>query len=132
MNKATTARAISHIGVVSVRVKDQDEALSFYTERLGFEKRTDASMGEGMRWLTVAPAGSSTEVVLSTQDAGSPVGSFTGVILETEDIDAAYRELSGRGVRFTTTPTMHPWGGWAEFVDQDNNGFGLHSGPRGE
>jgi predicted enzyme related to lactoylglutathione lyase len=127
MSTATTASVISRVGVVSIRVKDQDEALRFYTERLGLEKRTDAPMGEGMRWLTVAPAGSSTELVLSTYDAGTPLGSFTGVILETEDIDAAYRELSERGVRFTTTPTRHPWGGWAEFVDQDGNGFGLHS-----
>src|SRR5579863_5031219 len=128
MSTATTTKVISHIGVVSIQVRDQDEALRFYTERLGFEKRMDAPMGEGMRWLTVAPAGSATELTLmSSNNAGAPIGNFTGVILETDDIDAAYHELSGRGVHFTEQPVRHPWGGWAQFVDMDGNTFGLHS-----
>ena len=129
MSTGTTARAIFHIGVVTVHVKDQDEALRFYTERLGFEKRNDAPMGEGMRWLTVAPAGTATEIVLARGfgDGGTPLGKNTGLVFETDDIDAAYRELSGRGVRFTKEPSREFFGGWAEFVDQDGNGFGLHS-----
>src|SRR4029077_19330970 len=97
MSTAITATAVSHIGVVTIHVKDQDEALRFYTERLGFEKRMDAPMGEGMRWLTVAPAGSSTELTLISTfpEGGAPLGTNTGVVLETEDIDAAYLELSG-------------------------------------
>lgn len=134
MGTATPTKAISHISVVTIQVKDQDEALRFYTERLGFEKRMDAPMGEGMRWVTVAPAGASTEFTLAKGfgDAGAPLGSHTGVVLETDDIDAAYRELSGRGVRFTKEPSREPWGGWAEFVDQDGNTLGLHSDPRSE
>ena len=125
MSTADTTKAISHISVVSVFVKDQDEALRFYTDCLGFDKRADEPMGEGMRWVTVAPAGSQTEITLAT-GYGTP-GSNTGIVLETDDIDAAYRALSGRGVRFTKQPSREPWGGWAEFVDQDGNGFGLHS-----
>lgn len=64
MSTATIAATIFHVSVVSVHVTDQDEALRFYTECLGFEKRMDAPMGEGMRWLTVAPAGATTEIVL--------------------------------------------------------------------
>jgi len=136
MSTAATTKAISHISVVTVQVKDQDEALRFYTERLGFKKRNDAPMGEGMRWTTVAPAGSPTEILLATGydasapdggNAGAPLGANTGLILETDDIDAAYRELSGRGVHFTKQPSKEFFGGWAEFVDQDGNGFGLHS-----
>ncbi|MGH2391561.1 MAG: VOC family protein [Chloroflexota bacterium] len=127
MSTTTTAGAISRIGVVAVKVKDQDEALRFYTESLGFEKRMDADMGEGMRWLTVAPTGSATAIVLEKDDGSGKLGTFTGIILEAEDIDAAYKELSGRGVRFTEQPVRHPWGGWAELVDQDGNTFGLHS-----
>ncbi len=129
MSTTATARAISHIGVVAVKVKDQDEALRFYTERLGFEKRMDAEMGEGMRWLTVAPAGSATAIVLEKDDGSGKLGNFTGIILEADDIDAAHKELAGRGVHFTEQPIRHPWGGWAEFVDQDGNTFGLHSNP---
>lgn len=129
MSTATSTKAISHIGVITVHVKDQDEALRFYTERLGFEKRMDVPMGEEMRWVTVAPAGSSTELTLISTfpEGGAPLGTNTGVVLETEDIDAAYLELSGRGVRFTKQPSREPWGGWAEFVDHDGNGYGLHS-----
>ncbi len=129
MSTADATKTITHISVVTVQVKDQDEALRFYTERLGFEKRTDVPMGPEMRWLTVAPAGSATEVVLARGfgDGGAPLGKPTGLVLETDDIDAAYRELSGRDVRFTKQPSREDFGGWAEFVDQDGNGFGLHS-----
>jgi len=129
MSATTTTGTVTHISVVTVQVKDQDEALRFYTERLGFEKRLDVPMGEGMRWLTVAPAGAATEVVLARGfgDGGAPLGKNTGLVLETDDIDAAYRELSGRGVHFTKQPSKEDFGGWAEFVDVDGNGFGLHS-----
>ena len=126
---AVTKTAISHISVVTVHVKDQDEALRFYTEILGFEKRDDAPMIEDMRWLTVAPARSTTQILLATGSAGTgaPLGSDTGLILEIDDIHAAFRELSGRGVRFTEQPSIQFFGGWAQFVDQDGNAFGLHS-----
>ncbi len=129
MSATTTAGTVTHVSVVTVQVKDQDEALRFYTERLGFEKRLDVPMGEGMRWLTVAPAGAATEVVLARGfgDGGAPLGKNTGLVLETDDIEAAYRELSGRGVHFTKQPSKEDFGGWAEFVDVDGNSFGLHS-----
>ncbi len=130
MSATDSTKTITHISVVTVNVKDQDAALRFYTESLGFEKRDDAPMGEGMRWLTVAPAGSPTQLVLASSfgyDAGAPLGKNTGLVLETDDIDAAHRELSSRGVRFTKEPAREFFGGWAEFVDQDGNSFGLHS-----
>ncbi len=129
MSATTTTGTVTHISVVTVQVKDQDEALRFYTERLGFEKRLDVPMGEGMRWLTVAPAGAATEVVLARGfgDGGAPLGKNTGLVVETDDIEAAYRELSGRGVHFTKQPSKEGFGGWAEFVDGDGNSFGLHS-----
>ncbi len=131
MSATDSTKTITHVSAITVNVKDQDEALRFYTESLGFEKRDDdATMGEGMRWLTVAPAGSPTVLVLASgfgDDAGAPLGKNTGLVLETDDIDAAHRELSGRGVRFTKQPAREFFGGWAEFVDQDGNSFGLHS-----
>ncbi len=130
MSATDSTKTISHISVVTVNVKDQDEALRFYTESLGFEKRDDAPMGEGMRWVTVAPAGSPTQISLASGfgfDAGAPLGKNTGLVFETDDIDAAHRALSGRGVRFTKEPAREFFGGWAEFVDQDGNSFGLHA-----
>ena len=129
MSATDTTTAITHISVVTVNVKDQDEALRFYTEILGFEKRDDVPMGPAMRWLTVAPVGSLTVISLfnGEEQGGGRLGGATGLVLETDDIDAAYRDLSGRGVRFTKQPARESFGGWAEFVDQDGNSFGLHS-----
>jgi len=129
MSSANATTTISYISVVTVRVKDQDEALRFYTERLGFEKRDDVPMGPEMRWLTVAPIGSPAVISLFSgeEQGGAPLGGNTGLVLETDDIDAAHQELSGRGVRFTKQPAKEFFGGWAEFVDQDGNTFGLHS-----
>jgi len=128
MSATDSTKTISHVSVVTVHVKDQDAALRFYTESLGFEKRDDAPMGEGMRWVSVVPAGSATLISLASgYDVGAPLGGATGIVLETDDIDAAHRELSGRGVRFTKEPAREFFGGWAEFVDQDGNSFGLHS-----
>ncbi len=129
MSATDITTAISHVSVVTVRVKDQDAALRFYTESLGFEKRDDVPMGETMRWLTVAPVGSPTVISLfnGEEQGGAPLGGTTGLVLETDNIDTAHRELSGRGVRFTKEPAREFFGGWAEFVDQDGNSFGLHS-----
>jgi predicted enzyme related to lactoylglutathione lyase len=114
--------------VISIQVKDQDEAVRFYTECLGFEKRGDAPMGEGMRWVTVALPGSQTEFsLISSPFGGAPLGTNSGVVLETGDIDAAYHELSAHGVRFTTLPIREFFGGWAQFVDQDGNTISIHS-----
>lgn len=127
MSNVSAAPILTHISVVSVPVKDQDEALRFYTEVLGFEKRFDVPMGPDMRWVTVAPVGSTVEISLVGDYGGGPIGSNTGVVLDTVDIDAAYKEMSARGVTFTRTPVRESFGGWAEFKDQDGNGFGLHS-----
>ena len=131
MSTASTTKTISHLSIVTVHVKDQDAALRFYTEVLGLEKRSDAEMPDmgGMRWVTVAPAGSATEISLISAfpDGGAPLGTNTGIVFETDDIDASYRELSGRGVSFTGEPKREPFGGWAELTDPDGNSFGLHS-----
>lgn len=124
-----THTALSHIGVIGVPVRDQDEALAFYVEKLGLEKRADAPMGEGMRWVTVATPGSATEIVLESgfgPETGREPGKWAGIIFASSDIKATHRELTARGVKFTEEPTLNPWGWWASFVDQDGNGFGLH------
>lgn len=128
MSNVSTAPLLTHLSVVTVHIKDQDEALRFYTEVLGFEKRGDAPVGPDMRWVTVAPAGSTVEMSLvSTYDVGAPIGGNTGLVFETADLDAAYEALSGRGVTFTRPPVKESFGGWAEFEDHDGNTFGLHA-----
>ncbi len=118
---------ITKVGAVGVTVTDQDQALAFYIEKLGFEKRRDAPMGEGERWIEVAHPGGETTLVLEKQHGhpGERMGTFISYIFHTNDIKATYEELKGRGVRFTLEPKVEYWGHWAQFVDQDNNEFGL-------
>jgi catechol 2,3-dioxygenase-like lactoylglutathione lyase family enzyme len=120
---------ITNVAVVGVFVSDEDKALDFYVNKLGFEKRADEPMGDGLRWIEVAPPGATTRIVL-TRGYGDwsqeKVGQFAGIVFEPDDINATYQELSARGVEFTEPPTAQPWGGvQALFKDQDGNTFVL-------
>jgi predicted enzyme related to lactoylglutathione lyase len=94
----TTTR-ISQVGTVVVPVGDQDRAIEFYVEKLGFEKRSDVPFGNGYRWVEVAPPGAVTTIALAPPPEGKPAGNReTGIGLNTDDIDALHAELKERGV----------------------------------
>lgn len=119
---------ITHIAVTAVYVSDEEQALDFYVNKLGFEKRADEAMGDGLRWIEVAPPGATTRLVLTRgfgDWSADKVGKFAGIVFAPDDIDATYQELTARGVEFTEPPTRQPWGVQAQFVDQDGNGFVL-------
>jgi len=120
---------------VTVIVRDQEEALRFYTEKLGMEKREDRTMG-AFRWLTVAPKGSDIAIVL--QKPGAPfqeaaeaeamlarVGQGTTWVVESDDCKKDYEALKGRGVTFTSPPSELPWGVSAVFQDLYGNKYNL-------
>ena len=133
MAEAGSPIGVESISAVSVRVRDQDEAVRFYTEKLGFEKRMDVPMGEGTRWVTVAPPGSRTDVTFGLDSAlpadAVRMGGRTGIIFQTLDLTGTVEAWKLRGVQFTQEPQQMPWGGWAEFLDQDGNIFGLYAQP---
>jgi predicted enzyme related to lactoylglutathione lyase len=91
----TDATRITRIGTVIVPVSDQERALSFYVETLGFEKRLDAPFGQGGRWIEVAPAGATTTIALVQAQEGD-----AGIVvsLATEDADTDHETLVARGV----------------------------------
>jgi catechol 2,3-dioxygenase-like lactoylglutathione lyase family enzyme len=96
---STTRTRISKVGTVVVPVTDQDRAIEFYVETLGFEKRTDVPFGEGYRWVEVAPADAVTTIAIVPPPPGNPAGNTeTGIGLHTDDIDADHAELKARGV----------------------------------
>jgi catechol 2,3-dioxygenase-like lactoylglutathione lyase family enzyme len=96
---STTKTRINKVGTVVVPVTDQDRAIEFYTETLGFEKRSDVPFGEGYRWVEVAPGGTATTIAIVPPPPGKPTGSVeTGIGLETDDIDAVHADLKARGV----------------------------------
>ena len=123
-------------------VHDQDEALDFYTQKLGFEVRSDVTMPElgDFRWLTVGPAGQPDFAITLMAIPGPPVmepetaeqvkelmaKGFAGtVFLTTEDCQASYEELKGRGVEFSEPPEERPYGIDAGFRDPSGNSFRL-------
>jgi catechol 2,3-dioxygenase-like lactoylglutathione lyase family enzyme len=123
-------------------VHDQDEALAFYTQKLGFEVRADVTMPEmgDFRWLTVGPPGQDEFAIVLMAIPGAPVmddesgeqvrtlmaKGFAGtVFLTTDDVRADYEELRGRGVEFSEQPEERPYGIDAGFRDPSGNSFRL-------
>ncbi|WP_116245582.1 VOC family protein [Nocardiopsis sp. FIRDI 009] len=121
---------ISRMHSTTVLVGDQEEALRFYVGVLGWEKREDNTMGP-MRWLTVAPPGAETALVLGQPEVydQEPPGAATrlcGISLITDDIDAEYETLTAKGVNFKQPPETMPWGDRATwFTDPFGNEFFL-------
>jgi lactoylglutathione lyase len=97
MSSPSQTTTISNVGVVMFAVADQDAALTFYTEKLGFEVRSDTRFGEHdeMRWLEVAPPGSRTRLALNLPMGGETGGGSIGV--ETADVMGEYARLSAIG-----------------------------------
>jgi len=115
---------IKAVKFVTVPVRDQDRAVRFYTEKLGFQILTDQPFDDKQRWIELRIPGSETKVVLFTPpEHEDRVGSFSHVTFLTEDIDRTYQELKDRGVEFTAPPTKQPWGHFATFRDADGNQF---------
>ena len=98
MTETTAATQITQVGTVIVPVSDQDRALEFYTEKLGFEVRGDTPFGDGMRWLEVAPTGAATTIAIVPPREGNPVGIETRTALSSPDVDATHATLRERGV----------------------------------
>ncbi len=123
-------------------VHDQDEALDFYTKKLGMEVRSDVTMPEmgGFRWLTVGPTDQPEFAIVLMAVPGPPMidaeteeeirelmaKGFAGtVFLTTDDCQATYEELRDRGVEFQETPEDRPYGIDAGFRDPSGNSFRL-------
>jgi len=119
-----SATMIKTVKFVSIPVKDQDQALDFYTKKLGFTVFTDQPMGPGQRWIELSIPGAKTGIVLFTPDGHEArIGTFTGVSFECDDVDATYEALKAKGVEFIAPPKKESWGTSALFKDQDGNQF---------
>jgi catechol 2,3-dioxygenase-like lactoylglutathione lyase family enzyme len=113
---------IKHVGRVMVPVADQDTAIAFYTEKLGFEVRSDTPFGNGDRWVEVAPAGAATTVALVMPREGESAGVQSRVAFSTSDIDSDHAQLRERGVDCDDVMRMgDPVPPMFFFRDQDSN-----------
>jgi catechol 2,3-dioxygenase-like lactoylglutathione lyase family enzyme len=130
------------IGSAQLWVHDQDEALAFYTQKVGMEVHSDVTVPElgNFRWLTVAPAGQPDMAITLMAIPGPPVmdeatadqvralmaKGFAGtVFLVTDDVRASYEELKGRGVEFVEEPEERPYGIDSAFRDPSGNNLRL-------
>jgi uncharacterized glyoxalase superfamily protein PhnB len=131
-----------NLSTTQLWVHDQDEALAFYTQKLGMEVRQDVTLPEmgNFRWLTVGPASQPDISIVLMAIPGPPVmdsetaeqvktlmaKGFAGTIfLTTEDVQRDYEELKRRGVEFTEAPEERPYGIDSGFRDPSGNSFRL-------
>ena len=123
-----SAPRIVDVRTVGVPVTDQDRALEFYVEKLGFAKQLDVPFGDGKRWIEIAPPGATTTIALVPSHEGVPAGVETGIRFTAPDADAEQAGLRARGVdaddvlRWPGAPAMFA------FRDQDGNGLEIVEG----
>lgn len=89
---------ITRVGRVMVPVRDQDEGIAFYTEKLGWTVAADVPFGDGDRWVEVGPPGGGTSIALVPPRGDYQPGRNTGVALESRDVRADHEELKAKGV----------------------------------
>jgi predicted enzyme related to lactoylglutathione lyase len=120
------------VAYTTVFVSDQDEALDYYTNVLGFDKGVENPTPERPRFLTVGINGQDFQLVLwpGTPGQGEPVQGRipAAYTIETEDVRAAYELLKSRGVKFDTEVLEFPWGYIAVFQDPDGNRLQIRQG----
>ena len=129
---------LTQLTTVQVWVQDQDEALAFYTDKLGLELRDDVTVAEmgNFRWLTVGVPGQPDVAIVLMAVPGQPVfdqethdqikaliskGAASGLFFAADDVQATYEELKTRGVDFQQEPTQQPYGIDAGFRDPSGN-----------
>ena len=119
---------IKQVKFVSVPTGDQERALAFWTDQIGFRVATDQPMGPGKRWIELAIPGAETRVVLFTPDGHEArIGTFFNGSFACDDVEHTHRQLSAKGVEFEGPPEAQPWGTFAKFKDPDGNTFVLSS-----
>lgn len=131
---------ITRLSHVTIYVTDQERALEFYRDKLGFEVRADFPMGESGRWLTVGPRSQpDLEIILYTLGSGGMIdeetvgllrkvlerGAMGTGVFEVDDCRATYKELSARGVEFISPPQDQPYGVEAIMKDPFGNWFSM-------
>jgi catechol 2,3-dioxygenase-like lactoylglutathione lyase family enzyme len=134
---------ISRLSHTTIYVLDQDAALAFYTDKLGFAVRTDQTMGD-FRWLSVGPPGQPDLEIVLYQIAPSPMmddataaqlkalvarGAMGTGVFATDDCRATYEALRAKGVEFLSAPEEQPYGTEAVFKDNSGNWFSLTQRP---
>jgi catechol 2,3-dioxygenase-like lactoylglutathione lyase family enzyme len=120
MSVTASRTKISDVGGVAIPVSDQEKAVRFYVERIGFEVLLDVAMGDGGRWVQVAPPGGRVPIALVAAGEGGLVGVDTGITFATSDAETDHASLVWRGV--DTDELLHWPGVPAMFIFRDQDG----------
>lgn len=114
---------ITKIANATIYVDDQQKALDFW-QNLGFEIRADNDMGNGFRWIEVAPPGAETCIAIYPKQL-MPDRNSSSVVFVCDNVQEMWREMKEKGVQFKEEPKKMPWGTFAIFQDEDGNEFVL-------
>jgi len=122
---------ITHVALV---VKNKDEAVEFYTKKVGFEKKSDYNPPAGDRWVTVGPKGQDLELTLWQAGSSDPdglasnwrPGSIPPIVMTVDDCRKISADLKSRGMQFKREPEENPYAVSALFVDPDGNSFQIN------
>jgi lactoylglutathione lyase len=115
--------SITDVRAIGINVTNQDDAVAFYVDTLGFEKRLDAPISPTMRWIEVAPPGATTSIALNANEGTADVAADTGIRFTVPDAEAEHAAMRERGVnvgdvlRWDGVPPMYI------FDDPDGNRF---------
>ena len=114
---------IRGLKIVSIPVTDQDVALKFYTEKLGFKVATDQPFGK-QRWIELTIPGADTSLALFTPDGHEDrIGGFQAMTFWCDDVFATAAQMKAKGVELAEEPKKEMWGTYAKFKDPDGNEF---------
>jgi catechol 2,3-dioxygenase-like lactoylglutathione lyase family enzyme len=116
------------IELVAIPVTDVDRAKAFYVERVGFHADHDHQVNDALRFVQLTPPGSACSIVLGTGITEMAPGSQRGVQVVVDDVEAARRDLIGRGVPASEVD-VQPWGSFVTFSDPDGNTWALQQLP---
>lgn len=118
---------IRGIKFTTVPTRNQEKALKFFTEKLGFQILTDQPFGD-QRWIELGIPNAETNLVLFTSPGHEQlIGQFQPMVFWTHDVPATYKEMTAKGVQFVQPPKTEHWGTSAIFKDEDGNQFLLSS-----
>ena|ERR1700678_1040083 len=119
---------IKRIKFLGIPVRDQERALAFYTEKLGFRILTDQQLSATQRWIELSLPGAETGIVLFTPEGHEDrIGTFVNTSWEVDDVEGTYRELQAKGVDFDGAPQKQPWGTFVRMKDSEGNQILLSS-----
>jgi catechol 2,3-dioxygenase-like lactoylglutathione lyase family enzyme len=116
--------ALQHISVVSVYVSDQDKAIDFFVNKLGFELVSDEQFGEGQRWVQVkTPEGETSITISKASEFGMTPGNFAGLVFYSDDVKGTVADFKSKGIEITEEANEQMWGVQAQFKDPDGNTY---------